>query len=213
MQLVRSFRGLDGADVQAWSVDGVADKLRLMRDLIDGENGRRAYNVHARAARIVTEAGAPARDQVAQARAIGDWVWRRGYYLPEGGELFRTARRQLAELPTGGALVGDCDCFTILIAALCESIGIRCDPVAMAWWGKFCLHGRCVPASRLIQRLGRGRELPAPPWRHVYPRALFTREGELRELPLDAATERRPGFDPVRVVEAQTGEAPQLLTC
>jgi len=73
------------------------------------------------------------KDKAAQAVAIGQWVKDHVTYVEELPERFITPLRVLSAPHPAG----DCDDFTVLIASLCESLGIRCALVAAAWKGGY----------------------------------------------------------------------------
>lgn len=71
----------------------------------------------------------PRKDKRAQALALANWCRDRVTYVEELPERFYFPARLLTEPHPAG----DCDDFTVLIATLCEALGIRCRLVA-AWW-------------------------------------------------------------------------------
>lgn len=67
---------------------------------------------------ILKPAGVPSEDFIGQARAIHDWAKRHIYYVNEAGEHLQHP------LVTREALAGDCDDFSLFIAAASHSIGL-----------------------------------------------------------------------------------------
>jgi hypothetical protein len=68
---------------------------------------------------VLREDGAPSRDKLAQALAIGRWVQRNIYYVHEGFETFQLPRTTLK------LKAGDCDDQTLLVCSALNTIGIR----------------------------------------------------------------------------------------
>jgi hypothetical protein len=125
------------------------EQLHLLREFI--AKFRTHPQIRDLAVKIIRDAGAPPKDQRAQALAIGSWVQDNIYYVLELPERFATPLETLRK----GA--GDCDDFTTLIGALCESIGIPTLMVAMSVNGA---------------------------WKHIFPAALIGKQKRL--LTLDA---------------------------
>lgn len=73
------------------------------------------------------------KDKTCQALAIGDWAQKHITYVEELPERFFLPFRLLKQPNPAG----DCDDFTVMIASLCESIGIRCRLVAARWGGGY----------------------------------------------------------------------------
>lgn len=69
------------------------------------------------------------RDQGTLARAIRKWCDARFRYVrdPQRVELLQSPSRLLTEIATDGYFAGDCDEASILTAALCCAVGIRCE--------------------------------------------------------------------------------------
>jgi hypothetical protein len=137
------------------------------------EQYRATYYIRSKARDIVfRQRGCPPRDQVCQALALAGWVQDTITYVQEMPETFQTPPTTISEG------YGDCDDFSTLIAALCESIGIQCDLVGMEW-GK--------GASRY--------------YRHIFPRAVIAQGGTLYRVPLDAtlAVTLDGTQDPIRI--------------
>lgn len=110
---------------------GVAQTIRLMRDVIDA--GVTDPDVNTAAIQILQAAGVPNFDRAAKAKAIYDrFSWPNFLYVedPVGPfgpkETIRTARTLLR------LSAGDCDDYTILIASLLGSIGIKTRAVTVA---------------------------------------------------------------------------------
>jgi hypothetical protein len=107
--------------------------------------------------RVVFPACRP-KDEPAQALAIGKWVQDRTFYVHEGSELFQTP------LTTIRLRAGDCDDYSILIAAMLGCVGIR---------SKLCI----------LKINGR--------WAHIFPVALVNDAGKLHRLTLDGTLLKR----------------------
>ncbi len=108
------------------------------------------------------------RDRLSHCMAVARWVQEHITYVNEGEETFQTPVATLTQR------YGDCDDFTTLIGSLLESIGIRCQVVALEWDGEF---------------------------RHVFPRAVLDGlgpDGGPLFLPLDATLEGGPVGDPLQ---------------
>lgn len=119
---------------------------------------RELYVIRARARDIAfRQRNCAPRDQICQAVAIAGWVQDNITYVAEMPETFQTPTTTISEG------YGDCDDFSTLIAALCESIGIETELVGLQW-GK-----------------GAGRF-----YRHIFPRAIVPVAGKLVRVPLDA---------------------------
>jgi transglutaminase-like putative cysteine protease len=111
----------------------------------------------------------PQKNQAMQAWAIGDWVQKNIKYILESEETFYTP---IQTLRVGAA---DCDDHSTLICALCESIGIPTQLVAMGWssggsWG----------------------------YQHIAARAAVRIGGRQRWLWMDSTLEEPIGFNPLR---------------
>lgn len=152
------------------------DQIRFLRRMVDQWKSNQL--VRDKALDIVfREAGCPPKDRRCQALAIGRWVQRSITYVNDGGEQFQTPTRVLTHR------YGDCDDFTVVTAALCESIGIRCQLVGLAWKGQF---------------------------RHIFPRAVIPGPGgRVDLLPLDATLDQPVDrlTDPVAIARAR-GDKP-----
>ena len=79
------------------------------------------------ARRIAAETNS--REQATLARAVRAWCDRRFRYVrdPQRVELLQSPARLLQEIAADGYFAGDCDEASILTAALCCAIGIRCE--------------------------------------------------------------------------------------
>ncbi|MEO7827169.1 MAG: transglutaminase-like domain-containing protein [Allosphingosinicella sp.] len=106
------------------------------------------------------------KDEPAQALAIGKWVQDRTNYVHEGVETFQrpetTIRRK----------AGDCDDYSVLIASMLGTVGIR---------NKLCI----------LKINGR--------WAHIFPVAIVVDGGRLHRLTLDGTLLKRKDeapFDP-----------------
>lgn len=144
----------------------------------------RAYRnrlpIRERAVAICREYDIPAKRKIAQAIGIGRWVQREIYYVNEGDETFQSPIRTLK------SGFGDCDDFTTLIGALCESIGIPCQLVGMS--------------------------VNSPGLTHIFPRAVVATPLGPRYLPLDATLSQPAGSaDPIRIAVAR-GDRVRIFT-
>ena len=151
------------------------EQIMWLRGMVTQYRG--VYPIRARARDIVfRQRGCAPRDKLCQALAIAGWVQDSITYVEELPETFQTPTTTVAE----GA--GDCDDFSTLIGALCESIGIEIELVGMEW-------GR-----------GEGRY-----FRHIFPRAIVPVSGKLVRVPLDATlSEPLDGTqDPIRIALAK----------
>lgn len=131
------------------------DEAAFLRKLVD----EYAVNLAVKKAAVdaIRAEGAPAKDGYAQAIAIAAWVQKNIFYVHEARELF--------QLPTTTLKLksGDCDDFTVLIAAMCESCGIKTKLAILK------LNGR---------------------WAHIFPCAIVKLDGEVHRIPLDATLTR-----------------------
>lgn len=132
------------------------EQILFLREMVNEYRGVAAIRARARDI-VFRQYNCPPKDQACHALAIAQWVQNNITYVNELPETFQTPTTTVA---TG---YGDCDDFTSLICALCESIGIETELVGMEWDGYF---------------------------RHIFPRAIIdTDEGEVR-MPLDATLSR-----------------------
>lgn len=151
------------------------EQIMWLRGMVDEYRG--VYAIRSRARDIVfRQRGCAPKDQVCQALAIGSWVQDTITYVQELPETFQTPTSTVAQG------YGDCDDFTTLIGALCESIGIETQLVGMEW--------------------GRGT---ARYFRHIFPRAIIPRGGRLYVIPLDATSSSPVDgtYDPITVAQRQ----------
>jgi transglutaminase-like putative cysteine protease len=138
------------------SFDSQPEQIKYLRTVV--EEYRELYAIRARARDIAfRQSLCPPRDKICQALAIAGWVQRNITYVEEYPEIFQTPTTTVAEG------YGDCDDFTTLIAAMCESIGIDTELVGIEWG----------PASDRYVR-------------HIFPRAVIQQGGQLYRVPLDA---------------------------
>lgn len=151
------------------------EQIVWLRGMVD--RYREVFPIRSRARDIVfRQYACPPRDPLCHALAIAQWVQNNITYVAEMPETFQTPTTTVAEG------YGDCDDFSTLIGAMCESIGIPVELVGMQW-GE-----------------GEGRF-----YKHIFPRALITRPGKLYRVPLDATlTSPVDGTqDPIRIALAR----------
>jgi transglutaminase-like putative cysteine protease len=129
------------------------EQVKFLRQLVNTYANR--LPIRELAVQICRDAGVPSKNQVRQAKAIAEWVGDRIYYVNERRETFQTPIRTLK------SGLGDCDDTTSLIGALCESIAIPVELVAIG--------------------VNSGRQLT-----HIYPRAICRTPAGLRRVNLDA---------------------------
>jgi hypothetical protein len=94
-----------------------AEEARFLRQLVDRFSTDLALKEFALG--IVRDAGAAARDEYAQAIAIGSWVQDHIYYVHEKSETFQNPHITIK------MLAGDCDKHAVLICAMLGTLGIR----------------------------------------------------------------------------------------
>jgi transglutaminase-like putative cysteine protease len=138
-----------------------------MRTLIDV--GKRDPEVRNLAVSIISSSGVSPRDSIGQLRALYTWGKKNLRYVPDvqGVEYIQAPRVVLR------SRAGDCDDFTVLLAALAESIGF----------------------DVIIKVISLG---PRRPFSHVYP---MVRRGE-GQVPLDITPGSRFGAEfPIRARE------------
>lgn len=107
------------------------------------------------------------KDEPAQAIAIGKYVQDRTMYVHEGAETFQRPQTTLR------LRAGDCDDYSLLIASMLGTVGIR---------NKLCI----------LKLNGR--------WAHIFPVALVMDGGKLHRLTLDGTLVKRadePPFEPI----------------
>lgn len=105
---------------------GTAQTTQLMRQKID--EGKVSSVIRAKALDILNAAHVKAFDAMGQARAVYGWVLRNVKFIPDvvGKESVQTAEWTLHY----GR--GDCDCISVLMCALLETIGMRCRLMTVA---------------------------------------------------------------------------------
>lgn len=105
---------------------GVALTIQKMTALIDA--GKSSAMVHAQAQTILNQYRVPAYAWERQARAIWDWVRRNITFTPDpvGKEGVQDAEWTLTYRR------GDCDCISVLMCSLLETIGTRCRLMTVA---------------------------------------------------------------------------------
>lgn len=105
---------------------GVAFTIEKMSELVD--QGKASAAVRACALEILNRAKVRAFDMTGAARAIYEWVRRSIVFTPDpvGKEGVQTAEWTLHYRR------GDCDCISVLICSLLESIGLRCRLMTVA---------------------------------------------------------------------------------
>ncbi len=151
-----------------------AEEIAFLRLMVNAY--RELQTVRAKAVWIVFDLyGCPPKRPAAHALAIGDWVQKNIRYVNEFPETFSSP---LATLRQG---YEDCDGHSILIAALCESIGVPTHLKALGWRDG-------APPPDVIDRL----RWELSPWgfRHIYCEALVpirvSGKMKQRALPLDS---------------------------
>jgi hypothetical protein len=117
---------------------GVAQTIAHMRSLIDA--GVKNPDVNGLAINIIRQSGAPPHDEIAQAKAIFEWVLRNIYFVNDPVGVDQDGEHTAKELPRPPEVTlqlgaGDCDCFVVLMCTMLQTIGIRtrivtiaCDP-------------------------------------------------------------------------------------
>lgn len=107
--------------------------VTLIRQQI--QRGARNWKVRQRAVSIVRRAAVPAHDYAGELRALYHWTAQHLRYTrdPHGTELIHTAEVLLELVDELGAAAGDCDDQSVLLGALCASIGF---PVAVRIVGR-----------------------------------------------------------------------------
>jgi len=157
------------------------EQVTFLRSLVNKWRSKLA--IREKAADIVQEAGVPPRRRVEQALAIGRWAKDGGiYYVNEPVEIFQTPARTIM------SGIGDCDDFTVTIAALCESIGIPTRLVAMSVRPR----PRGI-AGHIANALAREDQSLT----HIYPEAMPVHFGKRVRVPLDATGDFPVGTDPI----------------
>lgn len=107
--------------------------VRLIRQQI--QRGARNWKVRQRAVSIVRRAAVPAHDYAGELRALYQWTAQHLRYTrdPHGTELVHSAEVLLELVDELGQAAGDCDDQSVLLGALCASIGF---PVAVRIVGR-----------------------------------------------------------------------------
>src|SRR5437588_272016 len=144
---------------------GTAFTIAKMSELVD--QGKASAAVRAQALTILNRARVRAFDPEAAARAIYSWVLRAIVFTPDpvGKEGVQSAEWTLRYRR------GDCDCVSVLMCSLLESVGIRCRFITVA----------SDPRNPDL-------------FPHVYPEALLAR----RSVSVDAARPARRTSSPRR---------------
>ncbi len=128
-----------------------ADQAVFLRQLVEAY--RQLQVLRNLAVWIVFDAyGCAPKALASHATAIADWVQKRILYVNELPETFSTPIRTLLNR------YEDCDGHAVLVATLCEAIGIPTQLVLLEWAGGY---------------------------RHIFPRALVKLGGKMAALPLD----------------------------
>ena len=122
----------DGTKVQRHQWVTQAEQVAYLRAVVDVYREREAMRRLA-VAIVFDQYHCGRKDKLAQALAIGNWVKDHVTYVEELPERFYLPLRLLAEVHPAA----DCDDFTVLIASLCESLGITCRLVAASWRGGY----------------------------------------------------------------------------
>ncbi len=153
-----------------------ADQVAFLRQLVGAY--RSVHTITALARDIVfRQYHCRPKAKLSHAVSIARWVQQNITYVNEGEETFQTP---LATLRFG---YGDCDCISVLIASLCESIGIPCQLVAVAWADPLPLFGR--------RSVGAWLKVFGPEtFRHIFACALVGAGGKTRRVPLDATLDQ-----------------------
>jgi len=147
-----------------------AAALRKMVDHCSADLALKEFTLN-----VLHKAGAGSRQELDQALAIGEWAQQNIYYVHEGRETFQRPETTLR------LRAGDCDDFTILIASMLGTIGIR---------NKLCI----------LKIEGR--------WAHIFPVAVVVQGGESHRLTLDATLDKdrypiRDLVNPIAIIKAR----------
>jgi len=117
---------------------GIAETLQHMKRLTDG-----AF-IHPAIRRLAVKAAGhcPPNDKRCQAASILNWVQRKVRFVrdPQGVEALHDPVMLAIEIERGGKPFGDCDDFSMLIAALLRSIGIPATFRAVGFNGGHLSH-------------------------------------------------------------------------
>lgn len=162
---------------------GTSFTIATMAQLIDA--GRSSATIRACALDILNRARVPAHDSDAAARAIYRWVLKHIVFTPDpvGKEGVQTAEWTLHFRR------GDCDCISVLICALLESVGLRCRLMTVASDPRLPEQFSHVYPETLINgkwvAVDAARRSPAfarSPSRYFRKRAWSVHSGESRDL-------------------------------
>lgn len=132
-----------------------ADEAAELRKMVSRYTGDLALKEFA--LKIIRDAGVAPKQEADQALAIAEWVQENIYYVHEGRETFQKPATTLR------LRAGDCDDFTLLIASMLGTIGIR---------NKLCV----------LKINGR--------WAHIFPVAIVVQNRETHRLTLDATLDK-----------------------
>jgi hypothetical protein len=102
------------------------DQILFLRQMVNEDRALAAIRGLARDI-VFRQYHCPARNEIAYALAIGQWVQANITYVRELPEEFQHAPATIA------MGYGDCDDFAVVTAALLESIGIPAELVGMEW--------------------------------------------------------------------------------
>lgn len=141
-----------GVTARLYDFRNLDEKLHHMRDMITRDREHPA--VRNMAVRILRDSGCEQYDKKEQALCIADWIQQNCFYVHEFPERLAHAWRTIEDK------AGDCDDYTIAIAAMLESCGIPCVQCCMQVNGH---------------------------WKHIFPAAVLEKPGGRATLmPLDA---------------------------
>lgn len=178
-----------------------AEQIRCLRKMVTAYRG--VHSVWALARDIVfRQMQSQPKNKAQHALAIGRWIQANVTYANEGDEQFQTP------LATLRFRYGDCDDFTTLTAALCESLAIPCQLVAVAWADPIKIAGAGQPSR------GPWAAVFGPStFRHIFPLALVPAAGgAFVSIPLDSTLDLPIDYltNPVQLAIAR-GIKPRLL--
>lgn len=162
--------------VRSWHWKNDRAKLAFLRQLVS--EWARDPEIRRIAVEVLRQRGVPQRDYAGQAAALLDFVQQSIYYVNEPDELLQSPR---ATLELG---YGDCDDMAVLLAALCESVGLST---------RFVLAGRKWRSDRMVRYI-EGQRVPwFVEFSHIYlaigvppiqPTTWYAAEPTLRGAPL-----------------------------
>lgn len=167
-----------------------AEQVKYLRQMVAAYRGTQGIRSLARDV-VFRVLQLPPKRRAAHAVGIASWVQGRITYVNEGDETFQTP---IETLRSG---YGDCDDFSTLIAALCESLGVPTELVALEWGGTRLPFGFWVGGQ----------------FRHIFPRAIVPGpDGRPLRLPLDATLDQpvEALTDPV-LIAVRRGVRPRTL--